>query len=120
MLKSMIKSKKAAAAEAVTHGFIAGMVEVAYIILVGIFFVIAEAIFPPSSELLIFGSVALIILLVFSVALSAVLLFGHPLNYLLDNKKAEAKECLCAAMLTLFGAFSLILFMGIILSNAIV
>lgn len=114
----MLKNKKVAAVEAVTHGFIAGMVEVAYVILVGIFFVIAEAIFPPSSELLVFGSVALIILLVFSAALSLVLLFGQPLSYLMDGKKVEAKECLGAAMLTLFGAFFLILFMGIILSNS--
>jgi hypothetical protein len=117
MLKSMLKSKKTSAAEAVTHGFIAGMVEAAYIILVAIFFIIAEAIFPPSSELLVFGAVALIILLVFSAALSLILIFCHPLNYLLAGKKIEAKECLGATMLTLFGAFSLVMFMGITLSN---
>jgi len=113
----MIKSKKASAVEAVTHGFIAGMVEAAYIILVAIFFLISETIFPPSSELLVFGAVALMILLVFSAALSLVLVFGHPLNYLLTGKKDEAKECLGATMLTLFGVFALVMFMGIILSN---
>lgn len=117
MLKSIIKSKKTSVMEAVNYGFIAGMVEAAYIILVAIFFIVAEAIFPPSSELLVFGAVALLILFVFSAALSLILIFCHPLNYLLAGQKAEAKECLCATMLTLFGAFSLVMFMGIILSN---
>lgn len=117
MLKSIIKSKKANAAEAVTHGFIGGMVEVAYIILLAVFFIVAELVLPPSPQLVVFGAVALIIMFVFSAALSLTLVFGHPINYLLAGKKDQAKECLAATMLTLFGGFSLVMFMGIILSN---
>ncbi len=111
----MLKFKKDCSHEQVAEGVVAALVEIAYIILIGVFFLIAEVIFPVQPGLMILGIVAFFILLVVSVAVSAVLVLGKPGYYFLQKQYAEALTVFCSTIVTFFTVFFLIVFVSILL-----
>jgi hypothetical protein len=91
--------------ELVKDGVVAAFLQVIYIAFIAIFFMIADTAFPDDSWLIVVGVVAFLILLVLSVAISGVLLFGYPLYYALQKKYSEALAILlitCGALLAIF------------------
>ncbi|MFA5048852.1 MAG: hypothetical protein WC516_07555 [Patescibacteria group bacterium] len=113
----MLRFKKDQRKELVTQGIVAGLVEVAYIVLVALFFLFTQIILPANSGgLVIFGMIALLILLVFSVALSGAIVFGHSLHYLWQKKYQEAMTVFFATMLTMLASFLVVVAIAVIFS----
>jgi hypothetical protein len=112
----MLKTKKHSASEALANGFVAGLMLSAYAVIVGIFFVIAEAAFPAGGSFVFLGAFALLILATMSAAVVGALIFGYPVAYLLEKKNTEALYALSSTVLTLFAIFFLMIFLAIIFS----
>jgi hypothetical protein len=93
----------------VLQGFICGLLEVAYILLIGIFIAGTESLFAgPKSWMIILGIVAFLILVVLSVAVTAVLVFYWPLYYFFERKFEEARLSFLGVVSSLFLIFMLI------------
>ena len=74
----MLKLKKNCCSnEYASHGVVAGLTVTGYLLLVGLFFVTAEAFFPAQSGWLILGIVAFLLLFVASAAFCAAIVFGR-------------------------------------------
>ncbi|MFA6130824.1 MAG: hypothetical protein WC730_00990 [Patescibacteria group bacterium] len=70
------------------HSFLHALLLTSYIVLVVLVLFNAEAWFGDMNTIL--GPMAFLMLLVLSVAISGVLMFGKPILMYLDNKKTEA------------------------------
>lgn len=95
----------------VGQGVITGVMEVCYIALVAIFMVGTESFFSntaPSPWLNVFGIVCLLSLLVLSVGISGVLVFGWPTHYVMEKKYDNALSAFIATVATMFVIFGLI------------
>jgi len=104
--------------ELVKDGIVAAFLQVVYIAFVALFFMIADTAFPDDSWLVVVGVVAFLILLVLSVAVSALLLFGYPIYYALQKKYSEALAILLVTFGTLLTIFA-VLVLGALLSAII-
>ncbi len=99
----------------VAQGVVAGITEVAYITLVAIFIAGTDSIFSsPSPWGLVFGIISILSLLVMSVAISGVLVFGWPIRYFWENKYQEALFSFLATMAAMFIIFATIFLIAII------
>ncbi len=94
--------KQTATPELFKFGAIAGLFEVVYIILVAVFMLLAQSLFPASPSGVIVGMVSFLIVFVFSALISGVIMLSLPLYYAIQNKYKEA-------LIVLFSsAFSLV------------
>jgi hypothetical protein len=73
----------------------------AYVTTVGLFITYASRLFGQKDTAL--TPVAVLMLLVFSAALMAILVFGQPLMWYIDGKKKQALALLAYTMVSLFG-----------------
>lgn len=95
----------------VGQGVITGIMEVCYIALVAIFMVGTQSFFnsaAPSPWLNVFGIVCLLSLLVLSVGISGVLVFGWPIHFVMEKKYDQALSSFIATIATMFVIFGLI------------
>jgi hypothetical protein len=93
----------------VGQGVIAGIMEVCYIALVSIFIVGTQSFFSNSqSWMAVFGIVGFLSLLVLSVAVSGVLVFGYPAQYFMERKYKEALSTLISTAATMFVILAII------------
>lgn len=95
----------------VGQGVVAGLMEVCYIALVAIFMVGTGSFFnnaAPSPWLNVFGIVCMLSLLVLSVGISGVLVFGWSAHYLMEKKYNEALTVFISTVATMFVIFGLI------------
>lgn len=110
----LFKSKDISAKEVIGKGIIAGIIQTAYIILVAMFVLSAGAIFPANSPFVIMGMVAFVILLVISVAVSAVVVFGVPLYLFFQKKYKESLNFLATTLVTLLLFFIIFISLSLI------
>ncbi len=108
------KSKEVQIREIVNKGIIAGLIEAAYIIIISLFVLSAGAIFPANSPLMALGLVAFVILLVISVSITGIIIFGVPVYFLLNKKYQQALTFLGSSLLTLLVVFLLFAVISII------
>ncbi|MBP6942836.1 MAG: hypothetical protein KBB55_02215 [Candidatus Buchananbacteria bacterium] len=94
--------------ELVKDGVISGLLEVVYIGFVSLFFSIAAIAFPDDSNLVAIGAICFLSLVVLSVAVSGILIFGYPLYYALQKKYEEALAILFVTCGTLLVVFALL------------
>jgi hypothetical protein len=107
MLKKIFNRDKLSAP--VANGVVAGIMEVAYIVILAIFMVATESLFSaPQAWVMIFGIVAFLCLLVLSVAVSGVLIFGWPAYYFLEKQYKEALYAFLATTVSVFVIFAII------------
>ncbi len=84
------------------------LVAVLYVFLVGLFFRNAEKIFGPEDTML--SPVAFLLLLVFSVSIMGMTIFGRSIMWYLDGQKKEAVKLLFYKLFYLFVATFLAMF----------
>lgn len=105
----------------VSQGVITGVMEVCYIALVAIFLVGTQSFFSgsaPSPWMNVFGIVCLLSLLVLSVGVSGLFVFGWPAHYVMEKKYEEALASFFATAATMFVIFAII-FIGASLTSVI-
>jgi len=105
----------------VGQGVVTGIMEVCYIALVAIFLVGTQAFFnntSPSPWMNVFGIVCLLSLLVLSVGISGLFVFGWPAHYVMEKKYEEALASFFATVVTMFVIFAII-FIGASLTSVI-
>lgn len=90
----MNKTKKYALLDAMGTAF--------YVVLIGLFFFLMEQKFSGKPDNGIITPIAMLMLLVFSVALVGTLIFGRPVVWYLDGKKKEALSLLVHTLGILF------------------
>lgn len=101
----------------VAHGVVSGIMQVCYIVLVAFFMGATENLFSASKPgLMIFGIICVLSLLVLSVAISGVLIFGWSAYYFLEKKYREALNCFVAVSTTIFVIFAIIFILATIVS----
>ncbi|MEK7653568.1 MAG: hypothetical protein AAB358_03745 [Patescibacteria group bacterium] len=105
---SFFKIKQEKKSEVMLAGILTGIIEVCYIFLVGYFIMSANALFPAAGNT-IFAIVTMLTLLVISVVISGVLVFGLPVYYFIQKKNREIVWSLVSTFATIF-----VLFVGII------
>lgn len=99
----------------VGQGVVAGIMEVAYIVLVAVFMVATESLFATARPtIIIFGIIALLSLLVLSVAVSGVLMFVWPVHYFVEKKYKESLYAFLATAVTMFVIFAIV-FLGAVM-----
>ncbi len=96
------------------RAMIAGLLELAYIVVVAFFFAAAGAAFSAGPEAVIIGAVTFLILLVMSVAVSGVLVFGYPVYYLLRRQEEEAILAIKVTLGTMAVAFIFLFFLAVL------
>ncbi|MFA5020855.1 MAG: hypothetical protein WC517_02220 [Patescibacteria group bacterium] len=99
----------------VSEGVITGIMEVCYIALVALFMVGTQSFFAdsgPSTWLNVFGIVCLLSLLVLSVGISGLLVFGWPAHYVMEKKYEEALASFLATVVSMFVIFALVFFIA--------
>ena len=99
----------------VSEGVVTGIMEVCYIALVALFMVGTQSFFAnsgPSNWLNVFGIVCLLSLLVLSVGISGLLVFGWPAHYFMEKKYEEALASFLATAVSMFVIFALIFFIA--------
>jgi hypothetical protein len=84
------------------------LVAVFYIFLIGLFFRNADKIFAPEDSML--SPIAFLLLLVFSVAMMGLTIFGRSIMWYLDGQKKEAVKLLFYKLVYLFIVTFLIFF----------
>lgn len=99
---------KMSSGELIKDGIVAGVLEVIYIGIVAIFFMIAESVFPSDTSLVMAGIAAFLILVVLSVTISGMLILGYPLYYALQQRYPEALAILLVTCATLIVVFFLL------------
>ncbi|MFA6526604.1 MAG: hypothetical protein WCT26_04310 [Candidatus Buchananbacteria bacterium] len=98
----------------VGQGVVTGIMEVCYIALVAIFMVGTQSFLrdtAPSAWLNIFGIISMLSLLVLSVGISGLLVFGWPVHYVMERKYEEALSSFLATIASMFVIFAII-FLG--------
>ena len=99
------------------QGALAGLTEICYIALVAIFMVGTESLFAAANPwLAVFGIIAVLALLVMSVAVSGVLLLGWPLYYFFERKYKEGLYALSGSIAAMFIVFAVI-FVGALIAT---
>lgn len=94
-------------------GAIAGLLQVIYIVLVAVFMLLAQSLFPASPSGAIVGIVSFLIVFVFSAMISGLIMLGLPLYFATQNKYREALIVLASS------AFSLIVILIIMMLGKI-
>jgi magnesium-transporting ATPase (P-type) len=93
----------------VGQGVVAGIMQVAYIVLVAVFMIATESLFStPKALIMIFGIVAFLCLLVLSVAVTGVIVFIWPAYYFSERKYKESLYSFMATVGTIFVIFAVI------------
>jgi hypothetical protein len=90
------------------YAFAEVLVAVLYVFLIGLFFRNADKIFAPEDSM--FSPVAFLLLLVFSVAMMGMIIFGRSIMWYLDGQKKEAVKLLFHKLTYLFVFTFLIIF----------
>ncbi len=99
------------------QGAAAGLTEICYIALVAIFIAGTESLFATTSAwVAVFGIIAVLSLLVMSVAISGVLLLGWPAYYFLERKYKEGLYALSGSIAAMFVIFAAIFISAALLS----
>ncbi len=104
--------------EPVRNGFFAGLAQVAFIFLIGIFILGTESLFAGNSSawLMILGIVAFLILIVLSVAITGVLIFGWFIYYFFLKKYESAFLAFMGTTGALFLVFMIIFLLAFMVS----
>lgn len=105
----------------VSQGVVTGIMEVCYIALVAIFMVGTGGFFNGnelSPWMNVFGIICMLSLLVLSVGISGLLVFGWPLHYFMERKYEEAVSAFFATIIAMFVIFAII-FIGASLTSLI-
>lgn len=110
----LFKSKDIKAKEVIGKGIVAGIIQTAFIILVCMFVLSAGAIFPADSPFVIMGLIAFIILLVISVAVSGLVIFGVPFYLFFQKKYKESLNFLATTLITLLLFFVIFISLSLI------
>ncbi len=95
----------------VGQGVLAGLMEVCYIALVAIFMVGSQSFLSNKTDtpwVTVFGIICLLSLLVLSVGVSGLLVFGWPAHYFMERKYNEAIASIGATVATMFVIFAII------------
>ena len=95
----------------IKNALINSVLAVAYIALVATFMNNAEKTFGPENKFM--AAITMLSLLVFSVAMMGILIFGRPLMWYLDGNKKEAIKLLFSTLGFVF--FALIIFLSVLL-----
>jgi len=88
--------------------------EVCYIALVALFLVGTQSFFDntaPSPWVNVFGIICMLSLLVLSVGMSGLFVFGWPVHYVMERKYEKALAAFFATVITMFVIFAII-FLG--------
>jgi hypothetical protein len=93
----------------IKHALANSLWTVLYIFLIGTFFYNAQSMFGDGHSLLI--PVVMLLLFVFSAALTGGLILGRPLLWYLDGKKKEALTLLSYTLVVLFAATIVMMFL---------
>lgn len=109
MLFNLFSKKKVSQSELFKLGAIAGLLQVVYIILVAVFMILAQSIFPDNSDAVIIGIVSFLIVFVFSAMVSGAILLGLPLYFAMQKQYKDALTVLASS------AFSMIAILIIIM-----
>jgi len=97
----------------VGQGVVAGLMEVCYIALVAIFMIGTQTFLVTVDPwAAVFGIIAFLSLLVLSVAVSGVIIFGWPARYFLEKKFSEALASFIGVVGAMFVIFAII-FIGL-------
>ncbi len=94
-------NKKNPPQELIKKGVLAGVIQAAYTLAVAGFFLCSDSLFREGSRSMIFGIVAMLTLLVLSVAISGALMLGYPAYYFLKKEFRAGLTFLVAAVSTL-------------------
>ena len=105
---------KSNSSEIVKQAVLVGFLEVVYVFLVGLFLFVAGSSFPSVGDRAILGVLAFLTLLVVSVAVSGLLVFGYPVYYVMQKKYDEAMLSL-AITLGVIAIFLVIIILGVII-----
>ncbi|MEI6288779.1 MAG: hypothetical protein WCP18_04405 [bacterium] len=104
MLKLLFKSKKIDEHDVALHGIIAGLLESVYVLLVGVMFLLVQSFSSgpaqPGGLVVVLFFASFLTLLVLSVAISGVLVFGLPAYYFLQKKYREGVVAVLATIAT--------------------
>jgi len=91
MILAKINSQKSVSTgELFKLGAMAGILQVVYIVVVALFILLAESLFPDDSSGVIFGIASFLIVFVFSAMMSGVIMLGLPVYFATQNKYREA------------------------------
>jgi len=101
---------KGDSSEIVKQSVITGLLQVVYIFVIGTFLLVAGRHFPTMGARSVLGPLAMMTLMVASVTITAVLMFGHPIAYIMNKKFDEAMLSIAINLGVLFIFFVLILF----------
>lgn len=103
--------KQTATAELFKFGAMAGLFEVIYIVLVAVFMLLAQSLFPASPSGAMVGIISFLIVFVFSAMISGVIMLSLPLYYAIQTKYKEALIVLFSSAFSLM-AMLLIMILG--------
>lgn len=93
----------------VGQGVVAGLMEVCYIALVAIFMIGTQTFLSTVDPwAAVFGIIAFLSLLVLSVAVTGVIIFGWPLRYFLEKKYSEALAAFVGTVGAMFVIFAVV------------
>jgi len=98
----MLKRKqKVNDSEVLKFGFLGGMAQSVYILLISLFIQILDKSTPPPYPAQMWGPVLVLIMFVFSAGISAILMFGYPAYLAMQQSYAEALMTAVTSLLTL-------------------
>ena len=99
------------------QGAAAGLTETCYILLIAIFMAGTESLFATAEPwVAVFGIIAVLLLLVLSVAVSGILLLGWPIYYFLERKYKEGLYALTGSVIAMFVIFAVIFIAALLIS----
>jgi len=104
-----LTNKKLDRKDLIKFGSITGLMEIVYVVLVAGFFIVSESLFPATANSLIMGIVAVLTLMVISAGISAVLVLGLPLYFVMQKKYYEAVTVLLSSIVIMVVVFFLII-----------
>ena len=96
----MLKSKKVDESEVLKFGFLAGVAEAAYIMFVVLVIKLVGNTIPKADND-IAGALMFLLILVFSAAISGLLLFGYPIYLAIQKRFAESIMTIATTLVTL-------------------
>lgn len=101
----------------VGQGVVAGIMEMAYIVLVVAFIMLTNSLMNPDKPgIMILGMVSVLSLLVLSVAVSGVIVFAWPAYYFMERKYKESLHAFLGAAGAIFVIFAMVFLSGTIIS----
>lgn len=111
ILEKINHQKKIDQSELFKFGAIAGLLQVVYIVLVAVFMLLAQSLFPTGPNGAIVGIVSFLIVFVFSAMVSGVIMLGLPFYFASQNKYQEALIVLASSAVSLI-AILIIMILG--------